>query len=163
MKKILISIAAVLALIPLNVFAFSENQETIISGECSTIRQTLQSIQKVDSKIRTHMGTYYEKVLNKYMIPLNSRLVENNMPNNELLQIQTNFNEKKKEFSNNYIEYQKNLEELISIDCKKSPGDFLDQLTTTRTARSKVHEDVGSLKVLVNKYKELVNSLMESL
>lgn len=163
MKKILISIAAVLALIPLNVFAFSENQEAVVSGECSTIRQTLQTVQKVDSKVRTHLGSYYEKVLNKYMIPLNSRLVENNMPNNDLFQTQTNFNDKKKEFSNDYIEYQKNLEELINIDCKNSPNDFLEKLTTTRDSRKKVHEDIGSLKALVNKYKELVNSLMETL
>lgn len=163
MKKILISLAAILALIPLNAFAFSEKQETVVSGECSTIRQTLQSVQKVDSKIRVHLGAYYEKVLNKYMIPLNSRLVENNIPNEELIKKQTTFNEKKKTFSDDYIEYQKNLEELISIDCKNSPKDFLEKLSATRELRKKVHDDIVSLKTLVDEYKESVRILMESL
>lgn len=163
MKKFLISLAAILALIPLNAFAFSEKQETVVSGECSTIRQTLQSVQKVDSKIRVHLGAYYEKVLNKYMIPLNSRLVENNIPNEELIKKQTTFNEKKKTFSDDYIEYQKNLEELISVDCKNSPKDFLEKLPATRELRKKVHDDIVSLKTLVDEYKESVRILMESL
>lgn len=163
MKKILISFAAILALIPLNVFAFSENQETVVSGECSTIRQTLQAVQKVDSKVRVHLGSYYEKVLNKYMIPLNSRLVENNMPSEELLKNQTNFNNQKKEFANDYVEYQKNLEELIDVDCKNSPKDFLEKIAKTRSARKKVHEDIILLKDLINDYKESVKSLMELL
>lgn len=163
MKKILISLVVVLALIPLNAFAFSEKQETIVSGECSTIRQTLQTVQKVDSKIRVHLGAYYEKILNKYMIPLNSRLVENNIPDDVLLKNQTSFNDKKKEFSDDYIGYQKNLEELISIDCKSSPKDFLDKLLITRDSRKKVYDDVATLNTLVDEHEKLVEKLMEKL
>lgn len=164
MKKIFVGFAAVLALVPtISAFALSEEQEKVISGECDTIHETLKSLQKVDSKVRVYLGSYYEKILNKYMIPLNSRLVENSISNTDLINNQASFKGTKELFSNDFISYQKNLEELINSDCKTNPSGFYEKLESVRSDRKKVRQDVLALESLITKHKKAVNSLMEKL
>ena len=95
--------------------AISKEQESAIKDHCGPIKEKLHEIQKEDSKIRVHLGGHYETILTRFITPLNIRLVENNLSTASLVENQNNFAETKSVFSNDFISYQKSLEELIGI------------------------------------------------
>ena len=85
-------------------------------------------MQKNDARTRVHLGGRYETILTKFMTPLNVRLLENNLSNVELVENQNDFAGAKTLFNNDYINYQQDLEELVSMDCKKEPAAFYEKL-----------------------------------
>lgn len=112
----------------------SERQQSVISQSCSTIQQSLSQLQKVDSRTRTYLGTTYETIANRFIIPLNLRLVKNNRPT--LSEIQTEFTLEQTKFREAYTDYMRELESLIVSDCKNHPDDFYQKLTVTREKRA---------------------------
>ena len=66
-------------------------------------------------------------------------------------------------FTNDYISYQKSLEELIAIDCKKEPERFYEKLTVTRSGREKVSSDIKKMRELIDKYTGLVKGVAEKM
>lgn len=164
MKKIALGFSIILAFMPLTTLALTSDQEAVISGECDTIRETLKMIQRADSKVRTHLGAYYENILNKFMKPLNNRLVETNIPSNELINAQVNLKNAKDKFSEDFILYQRILgDELIQIDCRNNPKGFYDKLVEVRQARAIVRDDVQKTNALIYEYRNSVTRMMEGL
>ncbi len=124
----------------------SEQQRGAISQNCSTIKQSLSQLQRVDAKTRNYLGTTYETLANKFIVPLNLRLVKNNRAT--LPHIQSDFSLKQSEFRSTYTEYMREMETLIDHDCQKLPDEFYSQLEVVRKKRSdlrKITEELSQL------------------
>ena len=164
MKKYLLP-AAVLAAMFMNLpaLAISETQQNSIVDNCTSIKETLAQIQKTDARARVYLGSYYETILTKFITPLNMRLVENNLSNADLVENQNNLAETRTTFVNDYISYQQNLEELVSIDCKTEPGPFYDKLIKVRQKRKIMEQDTLKMRSLLSGHTKLVNKIREKL
>lgn len=112
----------------------SAAQRSAISQNCPTIQQSLSQLQKVDSRTRTYLGTTYETIASKFIVPLNIRLVKNNLP--ILPSIQSEFTDMQVQFRNSYTEYMREMENLLGIDCRTQPDEFYQHLETVRKKRA---------------------------
>lgn len=148
-----------LSLVTVPCLAITENQEKVIVSKCSEIKEQLKTLQKNDARTRVHLGGRYETILTKFMTPLNVRLLENNLSNVELVENQNDFAGAKTLFNNDYINYQQDLEELVSMDCKKEPAAFYEKLDKVRQKRKIVEQDVLKLRSLISTHVRLVTSL----
>ncbi len=142
------------------VSALSKDQESAIKNHCSSIKEKLHEIQKEDSKIRVHLGGHYETILTKFITPLNVRLVENNLSTASLVENQNNFAETKAVFSNDFISYQKSLEELINVNCEEYPEEFYTKLEKVRQKRKIMNQDVLKMRGLISSHTKYVNEIM---
>ena len=143
----------------LPVGAISEAQESVIKDHCEAIRDDLKSVQKADSRTRVYLGGYYETVLSKFIMPLNVRLVENNLSTAEFVENQNKFADARTVFVTDFINYQQGLEELISIDCKKEPSDFYEKLRKVQQKRKIVEQDSAKIRNLISSHVKLVKQL----
>lgn len=160
MKRFLVMFfPLVLSMITVPCLAITENQEKVIVSKCSEIKEQLKTLQKNDARTRVHLGGRYETILTKYMTLLNVRLLENNLSNVELVENQNDFAGAKTLFNNDYINYQQDLEELVSMDCKKEPAAFYEKLDKVRQKRKIVEQDVLKLRSLISTHVRLVTSL----
>lgn len=144
-------------------FSLSENQKNAIIDNCDSIKISLKNIQKKDSYARVYLGGHFETVLSKYFKPLNHRLIENDISNVEIVNEQTNFFNTRTKFSNDFVSYQKTLEDLIGTDCKNSPETFYEKLGVSQTARATVLSDVNELKSIILQNLSSVQLLKEKL
>lgn len=141
----------------------TSEQRSIIINHCDTIKDSLKSLQRTDSRARVYLGRYYETILTKFITPLNLRLVENNISNSRLLDNQTNFASRRTNFINDYITYQQSLEELVNINCKSEPERFYEKLKIVREKRHIVNKDVLKLKGLTDEQMKMVEELKNGL
>ena len=139
--------------------AIDEKQSNAIAERCDTIKDDLKKVQKEDSRVRVYLGGYYETIVTKFIIPLNVRLVENNLSSAGLVENQNDFVEARTVFANDFISYQQALEELVGMDCKDNPGDFYDKLKMTRQKRKVMSQDVLKIRSLISEHTKLVNNL----
>lgn len=161
MKRFVVVIAILLgaSLVVVPVKAISDNQAEAISEHCEAIRDNLKNIQKSDARTRVHLGGHFETILNKFLVPLNMRLVENGLPSADLVENQNDFTEAKKIFANDYINYQQELEELVLIDCKNEPKQFYEKLDKVRQKRKVMEQDVMKIRTLITKQIKIVTGL----
>ena len=160
MERVLFLIVVfAMSLVALPVGAISKEQEAIIKDRCETIRENLKTVQKRDAKARVYLGGYYETILSKYMTPLNVRLVENNISDVALIENQNSFAKAKTGFAEDFVSYQKALEELVLMDCKNEPAKFYEELEAVRAKRAKMEKDMAKITDLINKHRELVTEL----
>lgn len=141
--------------------AASEGQEVAIKDHCEAIREDLGKVQKEDSRTRVYLGAYYEMVLTKMITPLNVKLVEGNLSNAGLVENQNNFAATKVNFADDFVNYQKELEGLIGMDCKAEPGKFYERLVKVREKRKVVEQDVLKLRRLISDNVKLVTKVRE--
>lgn len=162
-KSKILFVCVLLSCLALPVSALSETQEDVIVKKCNTIQETLKMVQKKDARVRVYLGSLYEKILTKYIVPLNVRLVENNVTNVALIENQNAFVEARILFMDDFVNYQRYLEELTAMSCKTNPQEFYDKLELVRIKREKMTEDVGKMSGLIAKQKALVVNLKENL
>lgn len=157
MKKIaFVVLVTLVSFLSLPVMAISETQKDAVTRNCNAIRVKLKNLQKTDAKARVYLGGHYENVLSKYITPLNLRLVENNVSNVGLIENQNSFANTKNLFASDFINYQQDLEELITLDCKNNPEEFYDKLTIVRKKREIVEQDILRMKKLMSEQMNLV-------
>ena len=144
-----------------NTMTLSEAQKTAIMQNCSKIKDALQKVQKDDSRARVYLGGYYEIILSKFIIPLNVRLVENNLSTAGLVENQNKLAEAKSDFVNDFVTYQKDLETLTTTDCKSEPDKFYTELLSARKKRQNVADEVKKMRSLVTNNIKLVQDLKE--
>ena len=137
----------------------SSGMRATVVDHCDAIRESLKTVQKKDRQTRVYLGRIYETILNKFVTPLNLRLVENNMPNQDLLNNQSKFAEKRALFMSDYVSYQQVLEETILIDCKNEPEKFYEKLSLARDRRKAVSRDVARLRDLVTEQIKIVTKI----
>lgn len=164
MKKfVIVILSMMLGVLAVPVSAMSEAQSNSIVDNCNAIRENLKNVQRLDAKARVFLGGHYEAVLNKFITPLNVRLVENNISNVGLIENQNNFSQTKALFSSDFINYQQGLEDLIATDCKNNPEEFYDKLVKVRQKRKVVEQDTLRLRQLLSEQTNLVRSAMEKI
>lgn len=139
----------------------SPAQRGAISQNCSTIKQSLTQLQKVDSRTRTYLGTTYETILTRFIVPLNLRLVKNNRPS--LPNIQSDFTAEQVKFRESYTDYMRGLEELIATDCSVQPDEFYQRLEVVRGKREVLRATTVRLSRLADEQYRLVFDLRSSL
>ncbi|MBR2659105.1 hypothetical protein IKD57_04480 [Candidatus Saccharibacteria bacterium] len=164
MKKVFVAIAVLaLSMASANVFAIDTKKQNLIISKCDQIKEDLVTLQHNDARTRVYLGRYYETILNKFIVPLNLRLVENNTSNAGLIENQSNFSTVRGKFVEDFISYQKGLEELVAMDCKNEPGQFYEKLVTVRAKRATANKNVLKLRELAGKQVELVTTLTEKI
>ena len=143
--------------------SLTKEQSTKISAQCGAIRQSLKDLQRSDSRARTYFGAIYETISSKFLKPLNLRLVNNDISDPVLLEQQTSLATMRSNFSDDFIQYSKALEELIAIDCRSDQTAFYKKLIDTRDKRSAVAEDVRNLNALLTRVVKSVETLKGTL
>lgn len=141
--------------------ALSKVEASAIASNCSTIKQSLSQLQKIDSRTRTYLGTTYETISGRFITPLNLRLVRNNYPT--LSDIQSDFSAEQTQFRDSYTEYMREMEALVAINCQSEPEKFYDQLVVVRNRRAKVKRAVEKLKELTGAQSKAVTKLLKEL
>lgn len=160
MKRFLaVTTIFVLSLVAIPVSAISDEQKSAVIDHCSSIKDNLKKVQKNDARTRVHLGGRYETILSKFVIPLNVRLVENNLSNPKLVENQNNLTDAKSVFSDDYINYQQSLEELVGIDCKNEPEKFYDKLVRVRKKRQIMEQDVLKIRTLISEHVQMVTEI----
>lgn len=159
MKKLILIFAVILSLVAMPVYAITDTQEKAIVDHCEEIRENLKNIQKLDARTRVYLGGYYETILTKFVTPLNMRLVENNMPNPDLLDNQEQFSKTIMAFRSDYTSYQQSLEDLVATNCKESPTSFYEKLDAMRAKRKKVSRDTTKIREYITGQVNLVKKL----
>lgn len=166
MKRLLIFVVSLVILggaIAFPVQALSDTQLGAISQNCASIKQSLKTLQKADSRTRVHLGTTYQNILTNYITPLNLRLVRLDQPNTELTRLQASFSSARDDFAGKFIKYSQSLETLIATDCKAHPDFFYTRLEDTRALRHTVSASVATINQLLSEYITAVTKLKESL
>lgn len=141
--------------------ALSEMQRGAIRQNCSTIQQNLGQLQKIDSRTRTYLGTTYETLANRFITPLNLRLVKNNRPT--LSGLQAEFSTEQANFRSAYTDYMRELESLITTDCRQDPDGFYDKLEITRARRADLRSITMKLSRLAEEQYTAVVELRRAL
>ena len=141
----------------------SDAQKTAITAHCTAIKDSLKMLQKDDSHARVYLGGYYEKIISKYVTPLNTRLVENSLSTPELVENQNKLTAAKATFVSDFVDYQRELENLINTNCESDPENFYANLEKTRAKRKTVASDVEKTRKLVDSHVSLVTTLKEKL
>lgn len=143
--------------LPVN--AISDSQKSAIEKNCETIRDDLKKVQKEDARTRVYLGGYYETILTKFITPLNVRLVENNLSSADLVENQNKFAKAKTTFADDFVNYQKGLEELVGMDCKEEPEEFYNKLTVVRQKRKLMVQDTLKMRNLISEHIKLATNL----
>lgn len=139
--------------------ALTDSQKTAISSQCDSIKTILHNIQHEDSRARVYLGASYETIRSKFMVPLNHRLVDNGIPAPDLVSNQAAYTAAQTNFKDDFIDYQKTLDELIGMDCNSNPDGFYQTLSTAREKRHTMTQDISKLKELIEKHLTLVSEL----
>lgn len=143
--------------------AIPETKLKMVANKCDSIKEILKGIQKSDSRARVYLGAHYETILTKYITALNVRLVENSISDVALIENQNSYAKAKTAFSTDFVNYQKDLEELIQVDCKAEPKVFYNELVGVRKKREVMVNDMVKLADLLSQHKKLVKKLEERL
>lgn len=146
-----------------SVSALSDTASGVIIDRCTTIKDDLVSLQKADSRARVYLGGYFETIISEYVIPLNVRLVENNLSTADFIENQNQLTTAKTTFTTDFVDYQRELETLVGIDCKATPSDFYDQLVKVRTKRAEVASDVAKVRSLISDHTKAITALKEDI
>ena len=141
--------------------AITDGQKDAIIDRCDSIKDDLKKVQKDDSRVRVYLGGRYETILSKFITPLNVRLVENNLSTTGLVENQNDFAATKALFADDFVNYQKGLEDLIGLDCKKNPEEFYKKLVSVREKRKIMVQDVLKMRNLISQHIKLVKRVME--
>lgn len=141
--------------------AISDEQKTAISQNCSSMKQSLQKLQRSDARTRVYLGSVYQIVLTNYMAPLNVRLAKNNQPNAALASDQSEFTMARDAAAQKFIVYSQALEELILIDCGKNPEQFYDKLADVRQKRLDLAAATKTVREILNDHVATVVKLQE--
>lgn len=141
--------------------ANAATREEIVRERCDAIQNQLRIVQRDDARTRIYLGRYYETILTRFITPMNMRLAENTLLDAKFTNNQNYFAKTRENFTIDYTQYQRELEDLTVTDCKKEPELFYKKLEQTREWRKSVEEDAAKLRRLIDENKTLVTSLME--
>lgn len=147
----------------LSVGALSKTQEASISDHCEAIKEDLKTVQRADARARVYIGGRYETILSDFIKPLNLWLVEKNMSRADLIESQNRIAEARTNFSDDYVDYQQGLEQLVAIDCKTEATRFYDKLVRVRQKRKKVEQDMQKMSTLLEEYKGGITKMKETM
>lgn len=144
-----------------SVFAISKNREKMIEQNCSNMRHSLKDLQKSDVRNRIYLGTNYETLMKKFILPLNLRLVEESRPESELVEAQAKLQDLRVKFMSQFTNYSQHLEELLGVNCQNEPLNFDRKLNETRKERLVLKETVAQIEKILEDYLLIARKALE--
>lgn len=134
--------------------ALQSQQIELIRSNCASIKNTLNQLHASDALMRVNRGQTYESILTKLIDKFNERLANNNINNDSLKSIKTEYKLDLDTFRNDYKTYEERLSDAIAVDCLKQPATFYEAVQSARSSRLIVHADTQRLNVLTEKYQQ---------
>jgi len=141
----------------------SDDQKGVISQSCSTIKQSLNTLQRTDSRTRSYLGSAYQTLISDYITPLNVNLARNANPSATISALHSNILNTREEFIQQFTDYSKSFEELLQIDCQTQPEDFYEKLVETRKKRTALASIVRTMHDYLENHYTAVEALEEDL
>jgi len=136
----------------------TEEQRTLVKGNCMSIKNTLNQLKASDALLRVNRGPIYDSTETKLMNSFNSRLTSNRFDAQGLLSITSGYDKALDTFRLDYQTYERLLTAAIRIDCAKDPDSFHAAIENARTKRKTVHEDVLRLHQYIDDYRSEVGA-----
>jgi len=130
----------------------SNEQINRIYTNCTLTKNTLNQIHASDALLRVNMGQIYESMSNKLMTRFNNRVANNNFDNKSLKSVTDSYNSTLDTFRTDYKRYEEHLTAAINIDCKKQPVSFYDAISSARSDRGRVHNDIVKINQFIDQY-----------
>ena len=130
----------------------TESQINRIKANCTSAKNTLSQLHASDALLRVNRGQIYESMTTKLMSPFNARIASNSLDASDLVTVTSNYGIALTTFRNDYQAYEEKLSLALRIDCSKEPVSFYDAVTSSRTKRVQVHQDVVKLHQFIDKY-----------
>ncbi len=150
MKYWLTGLAFIVALIPFSVSSI--NPETMTDAEkqrvvnqCHDIKRNLQSLKHVDTIARVSRGTTTTNLVT-LMSAFNSRAASNTYNIPSLVTATNNVQDLRREFADDYTQYEIGLRDLILIDCKSEPMAFYQKLIDVRAKRALLNAAIKEIE-----------------
>ncbi len=135
--------------------SLSDEQLNAIVANCTTAQVALRRVQQSDKPVRINRGYQYDSLL-KLMTSLNTRAAGNRLDVPDLLTATSQFEEKIKQFTQQYTDYDRALSHVQTMSCRETPTDFYDRLSDLRSDREALHKSVGEMEELLNTYAKSV-------
>lgn len=149
--------------VPVRATTLTPEQSDAIVQNCSDMKQSLVKLQVVDSRTRIYLGSAYEAIAGRFITPLNLRLVKNGLPSDELFRIQNEFTVAQTAFRSNYVDYMREMDNLVATDCSTNPQGFYDQLEVVRRRREDLRKSTEKLTDLAEAQYQTVVDLRATL
>lgn len=131
----------------------SADQVKQLTTNCTTIKNSLEELEKSDTVARINRGRDYDQVLNQ-INALNARFSRNSSNQPQFGQATIELQATIAQFRNEYTLYEDNLSDLTKIDCLQKPQDFYNQLVKTRDSRNAVGSQVDAISALMDRYRQ---------
>lgn len=132
----------------------TEEQIAAIKQNCVNNQAALNQLHQTDAFLRIDRGNLYRTISDKLMVPLNRRMASNQLDAGALVSTTAQFNKEYSTFYKAYIEYDRKISRLLSIDCTKEPVTFYNALLAAREARSALYDSNKRLVQLATVYKQ---------
>lgn len=143
--------------------ALSDDQIKQITGSCLSTKNTLNQLHASDALLRVNRGQIYESIYAKLMSRFSTRVLNNKLDNSNLALSANEFSTTLNTFRSDYIAYEGQLTKTIEIDCIKSPVQFYEATTLSRTKREIVHSDIVKLNQQIDSYRLAVDQFEATL
>lgn len=134
-----------------------------VTMDCLDVKYKLGEVHRTDRLLRVTLGEGYDNMSSNLMDRLNSRIVQNRLDGGELVRIASEFEEAHATFRENYTEYDDAMLDLLKANCQSRTQTYYLELQETKELRRVVHEDVGTLSTLMQRYHDAFKDLRQEI
>ncbi len=132
----------------------------LLTANCANIQSTISQLRTSDALLRVNIGQAYNGISAQLMSRLNSRLAINRIDSSEFTEITSRFEGERKQFSQNYSDYEGKLSSLAKADCRKNPVNYYAKLSSARDARMQLAVTTKTLEGIMGEYQVAVEKLL---
>lgn len=132
--------------------SMTDAQINRIKANCTSALQNLRQLHANDAESYVNRNQIYYSISDKLMARFNGRVVANRLDGGSLVSIAANYDKSLASFRADYQKYEKQMSNVIKIDCKKQPIVFYDTVAETRRLREIVHSSVQVLHGYIEQY-----------
>lgn len=125
-----------------------------IQQNCGDALRTIQQIHASDGPLRVNRGQLYESISNKLMAGMNGRLTAHKADASSLVKLTAQYDKILVEFRVNYKKYDDQMSSVLTINCRKQPVAFYDEVAKARALRKVVNTNVNDLNQLIRDYEK---------
>lgn len=169
MKFWLLSAVLAVSLIPtfagsIDPKSMTEAEKQAVVSQCHDMRRNLQSIKHIDTLTRVNRGTATTNLVT-LMSAFNSRAASNTFNIPPLVTATKNVQDLRREFGDDYTQYETALRDLIAIDCTTEPVAFYEQLVEVRAKRALLNTTIKEIESQLDTFQmntdEVLNKIKE--
>lgn len=130
-----------------------------VRSNCLTAVSSLDQLHRTDALLRVNRGQLYESISTRLMSRLNSRVALNRLDASKLTVASSNYEKALKSFREHYINYERQLNSTININCREQPQRFYDMVVETGKRRQRVNVDVRQIHRYLDDYNKAFAAL----